>query len=113
MLRSAWRSARTRAPSACKRWSGMNGNLDRFHRSKGSTEFGNLLTLGEVWLVDRLTMISGLNVYLRGVTPIADRPGLRKSWSAGADRSYRTAAPDSGWLTAAPSGRGFVRTFKF
>src|SRR5450432_1565726 len=48
MLRSARRSARTRAPSACKRWSGMNGNPDRFHRSKGSTEFGNLLTLGEV-----------------------------------------------------------------
>src|SRR6202047_1482072 len=29
------------------------------------------------------------------------------------DRSYRTAAPDSEWLTAAPSGRGFVRTLKY
>src|SRR5258707_1645787 len=29
---------------------------------------------------------------------------------AGADRSYRTAAPDSEWLTAAPV---FVRTFKY
>src|SRR5882724_1225038 len=31
----------------------------------------------------------------------------------GADRSYRTAAPDSEWLTAAPSGRAFARTFKY
>jgi hypothetical protein len=29
------------------------------------------------------------------------------------NRSYRTAAPDSEWLTAAPSGRVFVRTFKY
>jgi hypothetical protein len=29
------------------------------------------------------------------------------------DRSYRTAAPDSEWLTAAPSGRVFVRTLKY
>jgi hypothetical protein len=29
------------------------------------------------------------------------------------DRSYRTAATDSEWLTAAPSGRGFVRRFKY
>ena len=32
---------------------------------------------------------------------------------AGADRSYRTAASDSKWLTAAPSGHGFARTFKY
>src|ERR1700686_5219520 len=31
----------------------------------------------------------------------------------GADRSYRTAAPASEWLTAAPSGRMFVRTFRY
>jgi hypothetical protein len=38
-------------------------NLDRFHRSKGSTEFGNLLTSGEVCLDDRLKMSSGLQVH--------------------------------------------------
>ena len=38
---------------------------------------------------------------------------LALSGVAGADRSYRTAAPDSEWLTAAPSGRVFVRTFKY
>src|SRR5450755_1231971 len=32
--------------------------------------------------------------------------------AAGADRSYRTA-PDAEWPTAAPSGRAFVRTFKY
>jgi hypothetical protein len=38
----------------------MNGNPDRFHRSKGSTEFGNLLTLGEVCLDDRFEKEFGL-----------------------------------------------------
>src|SRR5260370_12001340 len=32
---------------------------------------------------------------------------------AGADWSRRRGAPDSEWLTAAPSGRGFARTFKY
>src|ERR1700682_6505801 len=40
-------------------------------------------------------------------------PGLVARWRAGADRSYRTAVPDFEWLTAAPSGRGYVRTFKY
>jgi len=52
--------------------------------------------------------------------PVGGRPRERisarilgVSADAGADRSYRTAVPDFEWLTAASSGRGFVRTFKY
>jgi hypothetical protein len=33
--------------------------------------------------------------------------------AVGADRSYRTAVPVFEWLTVTPSGRVFVRTFKY
>src|SRR5258707_8876790 len=45
--------------------------------------------------------------------PIGASESSPLSGVAGADRSYRTAAPDSEWLTAAPSGRVSVRTFKY
>jgi hypothetical protein len=56
-----------------------------------------------------LTTIPGASVHTFGART---RFTLAR-WRAGADRSYRTAVPDFEWLTAAPSGRAFVRTLKY